>query len=67
MALHGPKRDMLMIVGNGVDAAGLTDTLRGNFRHASLEIVEEVEYQQLPQVEYYNEVSDPFSCPCTIL
>ncbi|XVF77265.1 hypothetical protein PTKIN_Ptkin14bG0029400 [Pterospermum kingtungense] len=42
VGLHGPEKDQLMIVGDGVDAAGLTHSLRKKFSHASLEIVEEV-------------------------
>ncbi|XVE50790.1 hypothetical protein DITRI_Ditri01bG0191300 [Diplodiscus trichospermus] len=42
VALHGPEKDKLMIVGDGVDAAELTNSLRKKLCHASIEIVEEV-------------------------
>ncbi|XWS08153.1 hypothetical protein CRYUN_Cryun41cG0055900 [Craigia yunnanensis] len=42
VALHGPEKDKLMIVGDGVDAACLTSSLRKKLSHASLETVEEV-------------------------
>ncbi|XVF03687.1 hypothetical protein REPUB_Repub05bG0015000 [Reevesia pubescens] len=42
VALHGPEKDKLMIVGDGVDAACLTASLRKKLCHASLELVEEV-------------------------
>ena len=42
MALHGPEKDKLMIIGDGVDAACLTESLRKKLCHASIEIVEEV-------------------------
>ncbi|XVE50789.1 hypothetical protein DITRI_Ditri01bG0191200 [Diplodiscus trichospermus] len=42
VALHGPEKDKLMIVGDGVDAAELTGSLRKKLCHASLETVEEV-------------------------
>ncbi|OMP04288.1 putative metal ion binding protein [Corchorus olitorius] len=46
VALHGPEKDKLMIVGDGVDAACLTSSLRKKLCHASLEIVEEVKDQK---------------------
>lgn len=42
VALHGPEKDKLMIVGDGVDAVCLTSSLRKKLSHASLETVEEV-------------------------
>ncbi|XWS11315.1 hypothetical protein CRYUN_Cryun38cG0073000 [Craigia yunnanensis] len=42
VALHGPEKDKLMIVGDGVDAVSLTSSLRKKLSHASLETVEEV-------------------------
>ncbi|XP_021287667.1 heavy metal-associated isoprenylated plant protein 47-like isoform X2 [Herrania umbratica] len=42
VGLHGPEKDKLMIVGDGIDAACLTESLRKKLSHASLEMVEEV-------------------------
>ena len=42
VALHGPEKDKLIIVGDGVDAVCLTSCLRKKLSHASLETVEEV-------------------------
>ncbi|XP_039014102.1 heavy metal-associated isoprenylated plant protein 47-like [Hibiscus syriacus] len=83
VALHGPEKDKLMILGDGVDAACLTEALRKKLCHASIEIVEQVKdpepskpekstkppiiYHQPPQVEYYRVVPDPSPPPCTIM
>ncbi|XVF03683.1 hypothetical protein REPUB_Repub05bG0014700 [Reevesia pubescens] len=42
VALHGSEKDKLMIVGDGIDAVCLTNSLRKKLSHASLETVEEV-------------------------
>ncbi|KAK9046267.1 hypothetical protein V6N11_052159 [Hibiscus sabdariffa] len=42
VALDGPEKDKLVILGDGVDAACLTEALRKKLCHASIEIVEEV-------------------------
>ncbi|GMI63800.1 hypothetical protein HRI_000049300 [Hibiscus trionum] len=83
VALHGPEKDKLVIVGDGVDAVCLTKALRKKLCHASIDIVEEVKdsppckkpvpeliiYCQPPQVEYYRvvPVPDPDPAPCTIM
>ncbi|KAK8579094.1 hypothetical protein V6N12_069427 [Hibiscus sabdariffa] len=68
VALEGAEKDKLVIIGDGVDAACLTEALRKKLCHASIEIVEEVKEPkpekkedkkeliicwQQPQVEYY--------------
>nr|KJB62822.1 hypothetical protein B456_009G438600 [Gossypium raimondii] len=40
VALHGPEKDKLMILGEGVDVACLTEALRKKLCHANIEIVE---------------------------
>ncbi|XP_038996181.1 heavy metal-associated isoprenylated plant protein 47-like [Hibiscus syriacus] len=83
VALHGPEKDKLMILGDGVDAACLTEALRKKLCHASVEQVEQVKDPepskpdkspklpilccQPPQVEYYRVVPDPTPAPCTIM
>ncbi|XWS51775.1 hypothetical protein CRYUN_Cryun11dG0012100 [Craigia yunnanensis] len=83
VALHGPQKDELMIIGEGIDAACLTSSLRKKLCHASLETVEEVKEipkepatpptldpiidHCQPQVEYYTVVADPSPGPCTIM
>ncbi|KAK6229833.1 hypothetical protein QQP08_021089 [Theobroma cacao] len=49
VALHGPEKDKLIIVGDGVDAACLTSSLRKKLCHASLETVEEVKEKKPEQ------------------
>ncbi|MBA0693286.1 hypothetical protein Golax_009599 [Gossypium laxum] len=51
VALHGPEKDKLMILGDGVDAACLTEALRKKLCHASIEIVEEVKDTPKPVVD----------------
>ncbi|XVE50787.1 hypothetical protein DITRI_Ditri01bG0190900 [Diplodiscus trichospermus] len=42
VALHGPEKDRLMIVGDEVDIANLTRSLKKKLCHAKIETVEEV-------------------------
>ncbi|XWS27762.1 hypothetical protein CRYUN_Cryun25bG0008500 [Craigia yunnanensis] len=49
VALHGPEKDKLMIVGEGIDAACLTSSLRKKLCHAILETVEEVKEPPPPK------------------
>ncbi|KAL4280712.1 hypothetical protein GQ457_03G023060 [Hibiscus cannabinus] len=82
VALEGAEKDKLVIIGDGVDAACLTEALRKKLCHASIEIVEQVKDSKpekkedkkelcicwLPhQVEYYRVVPDPAPAPCTIM
>ncbi|KAH1063129.1 hypothetical protein J1N35_028116 [Gossypium stocksii] len=48
VALHGPEKDKLMILGEGVDVACLTEALRKKLCHATVEIVEEVKEPSPP-------------------
>ncbi|PPS13715.1 hypothetical protein GOBAR_AA06835 [Gossypium barbadense] len=59
VALHGPEKDKLMILGEGVDVACLAEALRKKLCHATIEIVEEF--------ECYRVVADPSPAPCTIM
>ena len=67
MALHGPEKDKLMIIGDGVDAACLTESLRKKLCHASIEIVEEVKEvkKQPPKPPTPNPKQNPvvYCCP----
>ncbi|KAK8691171.1 hypothetical protein V6N13_074690 [Hibiscus sabdariffa] len=82
VALEGAEKDKLVIIGDGVDAACLTEALRKKLCHASIEIVEEVKDPKPEkkedkkelcicwpphQVEYYRVVPDPAPAPCTIM
>lgn len=40
--LEGDKKDQVVVIGNGVDAAGMTGLLRKKVGHASLEFVDEL-------------------------
>lgn len=42
MALEGEKKDKVVIIGEAVDAAGITSLLRKKVGHASLELVDEI-------------------------
>ncbi|TMW91562.1 heavy metal-associated isoprenylated plant protein 47 [Solanum lycopersicum] len=42
VALEGEKKDKVVIIGEAVDAAGITSLLRKKVGHASLELVDEV-------------------------
>ncbi|CAN4075429.1 unnamed protein product [Withania somnifera] len=42
VALEGEKRDKVVIIGEAVDAAGITSLLRKKVGHASLELVDEI-------------------------
>lgn len=42
MALEGEKREKVVIIGEAVDAAGITSLLRKKVGHASLELVDEI-------------------------
>ncbi|TYH21063.1 hypothetical protein ES288_A04G012900v1 [Gossypium darwinii] len=57
VALHGPEKDKLMILGEGMDAACLTEALRKKLCHASIEIVEEV--KDTPKTEDKPKKEDP--------
>ena len=48
MALHGPQKDQLMIIGEEIDAACLISSLRKKLCHASLETVEVKEIKKEP-------------------
>ncbi|TYI31811.1 hypothetical protein ES332_A04G011600v1 [Gossypium tomentosum] len=48
VALHGPEKDKLMILGEGVDVACLAEELRKKLCHATIEIVEEVKEPSPP-------------------
>ncbi|XP_020554004.1 heavy metal-associated isoprenylated plant protein 47 isoform X1 [Sesamum indicum] len=40
--LEGDKRDQVVVIGDGVDAAGMTTLLRKKVGHASLEFVDDL-------------------------
>ncbi|XVF77267.1 hypothetical protein PTKIN_Ptkin14bG0029500 [Pterospermum kingtungense] len=65
VALHGPEKDKLLIIGDGVDAACLTACLRKKLCYASLEIVEEVK-EKKPEPLKPEPPKDPivFVCHC---
>lgn len=42
MALEGEKKDEVVIIGEQVDAAGITSLLRKKVGHASLVLVDEI-------------------------
>ncbi|KAL1814818.1 heavy metal-associated isoprenylated plant protein 47 [Daucus carota subsp. sativus] len=42
VALEGEKKDQVVVIGDGVDAAGLTSSMRKKLGYASLELVEEI-------------------------
>ncbi|KAE8680259.1 putative Receptor like protein 53 [Hibiscus syriacus] len=78
VALYGPRKDKLMIVGDGVDAVCLTSSLRKQLSPASLETVEEVKDPKpmsnpiicclppQPQPEFFTVVTDPHPSPCAV-
>lgn len=49
VALHGPEKDKLMILGERVDVACLTEALRKKLCHATIEIVEEAKEPAPPK------------------
>ncbi|XVF77264.1 hypothetical protein PTKIN_Ptkin14bG0029300 [Pterospermum kingtungense] len=57
--LHGPEKDKQMIVGDGVDAVCLTNSLRKKLCHASLETVEEVKDKKAEDQKKDEEKKDP--------
>lgn len=42
VALEGEKKDQVIVIGDGVDAAGLTSSMRKKLGYASLELVQEI-------------------------
>lgn len=42
VALEGEKKDQVVVIGDGVDAAGLTSSIRKKLGYASLELVQEL-------------------------
>ncbi|XP_074375439.1 heavy metal-associated isoprenylated plant protein 47-like [Apium graveolens] len=42
VALEGEKKDQVVVIGDGVDAAGLTSSMRKKLGYASLELVQEI-------------------------
>lgn len=42
VALEGDKKDQVIVIGDGVDAAGLTSSMRKKLGYASLELVQEI-------------------------
>ncbi|XVF77268.1 hypothetical protein PTKIN_Ptkin14bG0029600 [Pterospermum kingtungense] len=63
VALHGPEKDKLLIIGDGVDAACLTACLRKKLCYASLEIVEEVKEKKQEETKPVPS-KDPVVCYC---
>ncbi|XVF77848.1 hypothetical protein PTKIN_Ptkin14bG0080100 [Pterospermum kingtungense] len=63
VAFHGPEKDKLLIIGDGVDAACLTACLRKKLCYASLEIVEE-EKEEKKEPAKSEPPKDPIVCYC---
>ncbi|XVF77272.1 hypothetical protein PTKIN_Ptkin14bG0029900 [Pterospermum kingtungense] len=65
VALHGPGKDKLLIIGDGVDPACLTACLRKKLCYASLETVEEVKEEKEPEPKPPTPKDpDPIICHC---
>ncbi|GLT57567.1 hypothetical protein SLA2020_305330 [Shorea laevis] len=61
VAFQGEDRDRLLIEGDGVDAACLTESLRKKLCHATLETVEEIKPKE--EKEEKKEEEKPAPCP----
>ncbi|GLT83643.1 hypothetical protein SLE2022_019200 [Rubroshorea leprosula] len=61
VAFQGEDRDRLLIEGDGVDAACLTESLRKKLCHATLETVEEIKPKE--EKEEKKEEEEPAPCP----
>ncbi|XVF77269.1 hypothetical protein PTKIN_Ptkin14bG0029700 [Pterospermum kingtungense] len=59
VALHGPEKDKLLIIGEGVDAVCLTACLRKKLCYACLETIEEVKEEKKGEEKEKEKEKDP--------